>query len=118
MWYRLFILTFVFISVPIAVAQDKRKLYDYHIAYATYFGGSEYEQAREIIIYPDGSVLVGGQTNSSDLPTTAGVVQPKYAGDDPALGHGGIYGGDCFLFRLNPQGRRVTAATYFGGSKQ
>jgi hypothetical protein len=52
------------------------------------------------------------------MPTTPGVVQPRYAGDDPALGHGGIYGGDCYLARLSPDGRRVVAATYFGGSKQ
>jgi len=52
------------------------------------------------------------------MPTTLGAVQPKYAGDDPALGHGGIYGGDCYLARLSADGRRILAATYFGGSKQ
>jgi hypothetical protein len=46
------------------------------------------------------------------------VVQPKYAGDDPALGHPGIYGGDCFLVRLSPDGQKILTATYFGGSKQ
>jgi hypothetical protein len=90
----------------------------YRIAYATYLGGSQFEQLREVIVYPDGSVLVGGQTNSSDLPTTPGVVQPRYAGDDPNLGHGGIYGGDCFLVRLSADGSRILAATYFGGSRQ
>ena len=90
----------------------------YKIAYATYFGGSGAEDAREVIVYPDGSVLVGGQTNSPDLPVTEGVVQSRYAGDDPALGHSGIYGGDCYLLRLDPDGRKILAATYFGGSKQ
>ena len=90
----------------------------YKIAYATYFGGSGAEDAREVIVYPDGSVLVGGQTNSPDLPVTEGVVQSRYAGDDPALGHSGIYSGDCYLLRLDPDGKRVLAATYFGGSKQ
>ncbi len=32
----------------------------YEIAYATFFGGSAWDQAREAIVYPDGSVLVGG----------------------------------------------------------
>ena len=90
----------------------------YRIAYATYLGGSAWDQAREVIPYPDGSVLVGAQVCSSDMPTTAGVVQPKYAGDDPALGPGGVYGGDCYLARLSPDGAKVLAATYFGGSKQ
>jgi len=90
----------------------------YEIAYATYLGGSGGEEAREAIPYPDGSVLVGGQTNSSDFPTTPGVVQPEYAGDDPALGHPGVYGGDCFLARIGPEGEELLAATYFGGSRQ
>ena len=38
----------------------------YQVEYATYFGGKPFDQAREIIVYPDGSVLVGGQTKSSD----------------------------------------------------
>lgn len=90
----------------------------FRIAYATYLGGRGAEQAREVIPYKDGSALVGGQTDSTDFPTTEGVVQPRYAGDDPALGHPGIYGGDCFLAHLSPNGRRLLAATYFGGSKQ
>ena len=90
----------------------------YKTAYATFLGGSQWDQAREVIPYADGSVLIGAQVCSSDMPTTEGVVQPKYAGDDPALGHGGVYGGDCFLARLSPDGRRIAAATYFGGSKQ
>ncbi|HPD14893.1 MAG TPA: hypothetical protein PLE19_08085 [Planctomycetota bacterium] len=90
----------------------------FKLEYATYFGGSGWDQAREVIPCPDGSVLVGAQVCSPGLPTTEGVVQPAYAGDDPALGHGGIYGGDCFLLRLSPDGSKVLAATYFGGSKQ
>ena len=69
----------------------------YEIAYATFLGGRQWDQAREVIPFPDGSVLVGAQTSSSDMPTSAGVVQPKYAGDDPSLGHAGVYGGDCYL---------------------
>ncbi|MBC8227985.1 SBBP repeat-containing protein [bacterium] len=90
----------------------------YKIEYATYLGGSGGEDLREVIPLPDGSVLVGGQTNSTDLPTTEGVVQPNYAGDDVALGHPGIYGGDCYLIRLSVDGKKIIAATYFGGSKQ
>jgi hypothetical protein len=90
----------------------------YRIAYATYLGGEAWDQAREIVVYPDGSVLVGAQTCSTTLPVSPGAVQPKYAGDDPALGHGGIYGGDCYLVHLEADLRTVRAATYFGGSKQ
>jgi hypothetical protein len=90
----------------------------YRIEWATFLGGDQWDQAREVIVYPDGSVLVGAQSNSLGMPVSEGAVQPRYAGDDPALGHGGIYGGDCYLARLSPDGRKVLAGTYFGGSKQ
>ena len=90
----------------------------YRIEYATYLGGAEFDQAREVIVYPHGSLLVGMQACSTGMLTTPGVIQPKYAGDDPALGHGGVYGGDCYLVRVSPEGGRILAATYFGGSKQ
>ena len=90
----------------------------HRIAYATFLGGPEWDEAREVIVARDGSVLIGAQTNSETMPITPGALQPKYAGDDPHLGHGGVYGGDCYLARLSPDGSRVLAATYFGGSKQ
>jgi hypothetical protein len=97
------------------VAEDRAR---YEIAYATFLGGGQWDQAREVIPYPDGSVLVGAQTSSPDMPTTVSVVQPKYAGDDPSLGHGGVFGGDCYLARLSADGSKILAATYFGGSSQ
>ena len=44
----------------------------YRVEYATYFGGSSWEQPREIIPLPDGSAVIGGQTSSSDLAVTKG----------------------------------------------
>jgi len=101
-----------------ASGQQTTRRGGYKIAYATYLGGDRWDQAREIIPYPDGTVLVGGMTSSSNMPTTLGVVQSTYAGDDPSLGHGGVIGGDAFLVRLSPDGGKILAATYFGGSKQ
>jgi hypothetical protein len=90
----------------------------YRIEYATYLGGGGYEQLREVIPYGDGSLLVAGQTSSSDLPVTDGVVQVEYGGEPPGRGHPGIYGGDCFLARLSGNGRKILSCTYFGGSRQ
>ena len=101
-------------SGVVSAAQGSR----YRIAYATYLGGPAWDQAREVIVYPDGSVLLGAQTCSANMPTTKDSAQSAYAGDDPNLGHGGIYGGDCYLARLSADGRKVIASTYFGGSKQ
>ena len=99
-----------------ALAQEKRAELGYVIGYVAYVGSGG--DLREVIPMPDGSVLIGGHTSSTELPTTEGVIQPDYAGDDPALGHPGIYGGDCYLVRLSRDGKEVLAATYFGGSKQ
>ena len=40
----------------------------YAIEYATYLGGSQWDQAREVIPASDGSVLIGAQTSSADMP--------------------------------------------------
>lgn len=101
-------------SATAGVAAEGR----FKIAYSTYLGGNRWEEAREVIAYPDGSVLVGAHLCSKGLPTTPGCCQPDYAGDDPALGPGGLIGGDMYLIRLSPNGRKVLAATYIGGSKQ
>jgi len=98
--------------------EDESERYRYVVQYATYLGGDAWDQAREVIPYPDGTVLIGAMSASANMPTTAGVVQPKYAGDDPSLGHGGVFGGDGYLARLSADGSKILAATYFGGSKQ
>jgi hypothetical protein len=94
----------------------------FSIAYATFIGGSEggpsYEEAREVIPEADGSVVVGAMVKSRDLPVSKRAFQKQYAGDDPNLGHPGLYGGDCYVGRLSPDGSRMLCATYFGGSKQ
>ena len=56
---------------------------------------------------PYGSLLVAQMTKSTDVPITPGVIQPYYAGDELALGHGGSYGGDAdaFVMKLVPAAR-------------
>jgi len=99
-------------------AQDRSAGLRFRIEYATYLGGSQYDDLREVIPLADGSLLLGGQTVSPDFPVTEGAVQPKYGGEPAGSGHLGVYGGDCFLARLSADGRKIQAATYFGGSKQ
>ena len=55
----------------------------YELAYSTFWGGPEDERAREVIVYDDGSVLVGMHANSRNLPTPEGAFQRRYAGDRP-----------------------------------
>ena len=86
--------------------------------FATFLGGKRPDELREVIAYPDGSALVSGITWSEDMPITPGAMQPKYAGENPPLGHLGEVGGDAYLALLSSNGEKLLAATYFGGSRQ
>jgi hypothetical protein len=108
------LLTVVMLMAPPVLAAEGR----FKIAYSTFLGGKYWEEAREIIVYPDGSALIGIHVCSKGLPTTPGCIQRDYAGDDPTTGPGGLVGGDMYLARLGPDGGKVLAATYLGGSKQ
>ncbi len=103
---------------PVRGDDQQQAMHGYRIDFASLLGGSEWEEAREVIVLADGSILVGGQTSSEDFPLTRGVVQPEYRGEPAGTGHGGLYGGDMFLTRFSSDGRRFLASTYFGGSKQ
>ncbi len=59
----------------------------YRIGFSTLLGGSEYDDVREIILLPDDSLFLGGQTVSPDFPVTEGVVQPHYGGEPAGTGH-------------------------------
>ena len=78
------------------------------LIYSTYLGGSSTEngtaQDGGVAVDSLGFATFGGTTSSTDLPTTAGTLQPALAGSS-----------DAFLYRLDPAGALVFA-TYFGGS--
>ena len=99
-------------------AQNPAAAPRFEVAFATYLGGANWDEAREVIECADGTILIGAQSSSVDMPTTEGSLQPQYAGDDPALGASGVYGGDCWLARVSGDGGKVLAATFFGGSRQ
>lgn len=111
------ILTVVTIQAnePVPATPDEPR---FRIAFATLIGGSADEQVREVIPSPDGTILIGGQSLSADLPVTPGALQARYGGEPAGTGHHGVVGGDSFLARLSGDGRRILSATYFGGSKQ
>lgn len=50
------------------------------LEYGTYLGGSGEEMVLALTVDYDGSVFVGGQTRSSDFPTTAGAFDRTYNG--------------------------------------
>lgn len=75
------------------------------LVYSTYLGGSGNEFGRKIAIDDStGEAYIGGQTTSSDFPTTS-PYQGTYGGNE-----------DAFVTKLNAAGTAVIYSTYVGGS--
>jgi hypothetical protein len=94
---------------------DTTKAGDASILYLSYFGGSDQDSATGIAV-ANGNAFITGLTHSSDMPVTAGVYQPHFAG-------GGQYqeGHDAFVakFNTNASGSAsLVYSTYLGGSKE
>src|SRR5207247_3669820 len=68
-------------------------------------GGSNYNAASAIVIDSDGHAYIDGETNATDYPTTAGVVQPVFAGQN-----------DGFITELSADGSALVFSTYLGAS--
>lgn len=81
---------------------------DNSIVFGTYFGGSRHEEMETHLLAVDsaGNAVIGGLTQSTDLPVTAGAVQPAIAGN-------AVNG---FLAVLSADGKRLQASTYIGGN--
>jgi len=81
------------------------------LLYGTYLGGSGTEdiETHGLAIDREGIACVAGGTNSPDFPTTPGAVRSASdrRPDDP---------GDAFISRISPDGSRLLASTYIGGS--
>lgn len=50
------------------------------LVFSTYLGGSSVEAGFAITVDTAGNIIVGGQTSSTDFPTTPGAFQPVYSG--------------------------------------
>ncbi|UCC93601.1 MAG: hypothetical protein JSW25_02770, partial [Thermoplasmata archaeon] len=75
------------------------------IQFSTFLVGSAYEVALMVGLDPNGDIIVGGQTNSSDLPATPGANK---------TGQIGFFDGFCAKY--DPTGSDLLFLTYFGGT--
>ena len=75
------------------------------LAYSTYIGGSNADDARGIAVDGSGNAYVTGRTISTNFPT----VNPIQAAHG-----GGVY--DAFVTKLDPAGSAILYSTYLGGS--
>lgn len=73
------------------------------LVFSTYFGGTGDESGGGVSVARDGSIVVSGGTQSSDLPTL-NAFQSTLKG-----------GSDAFYAVLSSDGQRLLGASYFGG---
>jgi hypothetical protein len=80
----------------------------YDLAFSTYFGGSQWEHARDVCADARGNVYVCGGTASHDFPTTPGAY-------DRTFNSGDTSGQECdaFICKFGPDGRLIWS-TYLG----
>lgn len=76
--------------------------------YSTLFGGSNNSVVGSVFPAPDGTLLVAGDTRSTDFPVTTNAFQPDY--------HGGF--GDAFVSALDVTGSHLVFSTFLGGTGQ
>jgi hypothetical protein len=84
----------------------------YDLNFSTYFGGSNWEHARDIFADNQGNVYVVGGTASSDFPTTPGAYDRTFNTSGTNIGPAGYC--DAFVVKLNPDGS-LNWSTYLGG---
>jgi len=80
-------------------------LIDPVLSYSTYLGGSDDDGGFGIAVDGAGNAYVTGRTESANVPTTPGAVQPTLRGD-----------WNVFVSKLNPTGTALVYSTYLGGS--
>ena len=80
---------------------------DGNIIWSTLFGGMGGELGIDVSIDLNNNILVGGQTNSSNFPSTAGAFQPLPLG-----------GNDAFVAKFNSLGQLLWATCYGGTSTE
>ncbi len=83
------------------------------LLWSTYLGGPNYDRAYAIEVDGQGNVYIGGRAGAG-FPTTPGVVQTNFAGDNHV--NSGYGPQDGFVTKLSADGKRVLWSTYIGGS--
>ena len=76
------------------------------LTYCTYLGGSQWDTGNAIAVDAAGNAYVAGETQSTNLPVTAGALQTKLAGHSNA-----------FVAKVNSAGTAWEYLTYLGGDR-
>lgn len=74
------------------------------LQWSSYFGGSANDACYSVKIDSSYNILVAGGTSSTNIPGSAGGLNPAYMGGKT----------DGFVFKLSPDGSTLTQSTYIG----
>ena len=91
---------------------DKILVIDPTLDYSSYLGGSDLDSGRDIGLDAAGNIIITGNTQSLDFPTTVGAFDLTYNG----LGTSN-FKGDISVSKLTPDGSALIFSTYVGGSQ-
>ncbi|MCB2098871.1 MAG: SBBP repeat-containing protein [Parvularculaceae bacterium] len=81
------------------------------LLWSTLIGGPNHDRAYGLEIAPDGGIVIAGRAGEG-FPTTAGVIQPTFAGDtNPNAAYGKQ---DGFIAKISADGSTLLWSTYFG----
>jgi uncharacterized protein (TIGR03437 family) len=92
------------------------------LIYSTYLGGAKDDLAMAIAIDAAGDAYIAGSTQSSNFPTTPGVVQTSLrgSGGEPPVDCCNVPildPGDAFVAKLSPSGSSLVFSTLLGGTE-
>lgn len=83
------------------------------LLYATYLGGSLYDQANAIAVDGLGNAYITGSAQSTDFPITPGAFQTVNNASTEVVDLG--FNGTGFVAKLSPNGDRLLYSTFLGG---
>jgi hypothetical protein len=78
------------------------------LLYGTYFGGSDEDAVRDLVIDDEDNIILLGHTESTDFMTTPGAYQRTHSGPSPE-------GLDLFIAKIHANGS-LAYSTLFGGN--
>jgi hypothetical protein len=74
------------------------------LVYSTYLGGSSSDSPGDLVIAPNGNMVIVGSTDSADFPVSSDAYQPEIGGSF-----------DAFIMEIEADGVAISYATFFGG---
>jgi uncharacterized protein (TIGR03437 family) len=84
-----------------------------NLLFSTFIGGREADRVNGVLVNASGGIVLVGETESLNFPTTSGTVQPNRR---PAL-NPSIGAFDGFVMQINSAGNAIAASTLLGGGR-